>query len=100
MNESVDSVRILHANRNAKPPIFNAILVYKDGTKNYDAALHISNVVGLAEAGVKIYYDQDCNTEDIPKDELAQVEAGKQRYLDYLEALEKEKANKNKPSSA
>ena len=93
MDESLDTVRILMANRKAVQAIFNAVLIYKDGSENPNGALHLSNVVGLAEAGVKVEYDEDCNMKDIPKDELREIEAGKARYLQYLEDLKKQKEN-------
>lgn len=93
MNEDLKAAVITFVNRKAVPTIYGAILQYKDGKENSNGALHINNITGLAEAGVNIEYDSEFDPNDpkngMTKDELSQIAAARQRYLDYLDSLKK-----------
>lgn len=97
MNESLESATILNINNNATPRIYNCLLQYKDGTRNPNGALHISNLSGLAAAGVEIIVlDDPKHPITVPTEDQEQIDAGKQAYQKYLEDLKKqEEAAKN-----
>lgn len=93
MNESLKSATILAVNLKATPIIYNCLLLYKDGIENPNGACHISNLVGLAEAGVDVEIEEGVKISD---EDNEAINAGKAKYLQYLEDLKKQQAESAK----
>ena len=94
MDEHLKSFTLDRINREAVPTIYGGVLLYKNGDENANAALHMSNIIGLVEAGVDVIID-DSVEKEITKDETDQIDLAKERRKKYLEELEKLKANKS-----